>query len=325
MIRDEPLVSVIIPTYNSSAFVADAIRSAINQDYEPKEIIVVDDGSTDSTLEILKCFDNQEQIRVVTQVNAGAGAARNHGLKHAKGTYIAFLDSDDFWVPGKLRLQIEYLEEKPKVGAVSSKWLLWHADAGGRFLLPELPPVNKPFSTVPEDSGWIYTRLLLECRLLTSTLVLRRSVMEQVGGFDEDLVRGQDYDYWLRLSRASEIHKLDRELVLYRIHADNIAVKYPNVNYELTVVQKSVSRWGLTGPEGKTVPKNELQRHLGELCFSFGYWHWKRGSFRIAHGAFRRSLQYRPHHWKSWIYFGVSGLRSLMTRHEAVAVLAIQR
>ena len=323
MMQDKPLVSIIIPAYNSSAFVADAIRSAINQDYESREIIVVDDGSTDSTPAILKYFADQEQIRVVTQVNAGAGAARNHGLKHANGTYIAFLDSDDFWVPGKLRLQIEYLEEKPKVGAVSSKWLLWHADAGGRFLLPELSPVNKPFSTVPEDSGWIYTKLLLDCRLLTSTLVLRRSVVEQVGGFDEDLARGQDYDYWLRLSRLSEIHKLDRELVLYRIHADNIAVKYPNVNYELTVLAKSVSRWGLTGPEGITLPKNELQRHLSELCFSFGYWHWKRGTFRIAHRAFWQSLQYRPRDWKSWIYFGLSGLRSLVNKHEAVNGLPI--
>lgn len=321
--KELPLVSIIIPAYNSSAFVADAIRSAINQDYESREIIVVDDGSTDSTPAILKYFADQEQIRVVTQINAGAGAARNHGLKHANGTYIAFLDSDDFWVPGKLRFQIEYLEEKPKVGAVSSKWLLWHADAGGRFLLPELSPVNKPFSTVPEDSGWIYTKLLLDCRLLTSTLVLRRSVVEQVGGFDEDLARGQDYDYWLRLSRLSEIHKLDRELVLYRIHADNIAVKYPNVNYELTVLAKSVSRWGLTGPEGITLPKNELQRHLSELCFSFGYWHWKRGTFRIAHRAFWQSLQYRPRDWKSWIYFGLSGLRSLVNKHEAVNGLPI--
>src|SRR5215510_11775591 len=125
-----PLVSIIIPAYNSAAYIEEAIRSALEQDYEEKEIIVVDDGSTDSTPDILKSL--QEQIVVLSQVNAGAGAARNRGLKHAKGTYIAFLDSDDFWVPGKLRLQIEYLEEKPKVGAVCSKWLLWHADAGGR-------------------------------------------------------------------------------------------------------------------------------------------------------------------------------------------------
>jgi len=113
---ESPLVSIIVPVFNSSAYVAVALRSALEQDYENKEIIVVDDGSTDSTPEILKTF--REQIVVLTQVNAGPGAARNRGLKHARGTYIAFLDADDFWVPGKLRLQIEYLEQKPEIGAL---------------------------------------------------------------------------------------------------------------------------------------------------------------------------------------------------------------
>jgi glycosyltransferase involved in cell wall biosynthesis len=304
-----PLVSVIIPVYNAAAYVKDAVRSALDQDYEKKEIIVVDDGSTDSTPEILKSF--ADQIIVLIQTNAGPGAARNCGLKHAKGTYIAFLDADDLWVPGKLRLQIEYLEQNPEIGAAYSKWLLWHADAESRFLSPHLRPLKKPTSIVPHDSGWIYTNLLFECRLLTSTVVLRRSVMEQVGRFDEELRRGQDYDYWLRLSRVTQIHKLDHELVLYRIHGDNIAVKYPNHNYELMIVEKNVSRWGLTGPEGKTVPKDQLERHLGQLCFSFGYWHCKRGTYRIARDAFWKSLRYQPNNWKSWMYFVLCVSRSL--------------
>ena len=216
----QALVSIIIPVYNSSAYVQDAIRSALEQDYESKEIIVVDDGSTDSTPDILKSF--QDKVIVLTQSNAGPGSARNRGLKHAMGSYIAFLDSDDFWVPGKLRLQIEYLEQKREVGAVYSKWLLWHPDAAGRFSPLYLAPLKKRTTIVPEDSDWIYTNLLFECRLLTSTVVLRRSIMEAVGLFNEDLLRGQDYDYWIRLSRVTRIHKLDNELVLYRIHGDNI-------------------------------------------------------------------------------------------------------
>jgi len=304
-----PLVSVIIPVYNSAAYVQDAIRSALEQDYESKEIIVVDDGSTDSTPDILKSF--QDEVIVLTQSNAGPGSARNRGLKHAMGSYIAFLDSDDFWVPGKLRLQIEYLEQKREVGAVYSKWLLWHPDAEGRFSPLDLAPLKERSTIVPEDSDWIYTNLLFECRLLTSTVVLRRSIMEEVGLFNEDLLRGQDYDYWIRLSRVTRIHKLDNELVLYRIHGDNIAVKYPDHNYELMIVERNVSRWGLTGPEGKTVPKDQLERHLGQLCFSFGYGHCKRGTYRIAREAFWKALHYQPNHWKSWIYFGLTSLRSL--------------
>ena len=306
---ESPLVSIIIPVYNSSAYVADALRSVLAQDCENKEIIVVDDGSTDSTPDILKTF--QERIVVITQVNAGPAAARNRALKHAKGAYIAFLDADDFWVPGKLRLQIDYLEERREIGAVYSKWLLWHADAEGRFSPPRLPPLNRRTAIVPEDSGWIYTNLLLECRLLTSTVVLRRAIMQEVGLFNEELLRGQDYDYWIRLSRVTQIHKLNQELALYRIHGDNIPVKYPNHNYELMIVEENVSRWGLTGPEGKTVPKDQLERHLGQLCFSFGYWHCKRGTYRIARDAFWKSLRYQPNNWKSWMYFVLCVSRSL--------------
>ena len=316
--KNPPLVSIIIPVYNSAAYIADALRSALEQDYENKEIIVVDDGSTDSTPAILKSF--KEQIVVLTQVNAGPGAARNRALRHAKGTYIAFLDADDLWVSGKLRLQIEYLERRLEVGVVYSKWLLWHADAEGRFLSPQLPPLKKPTSIVPHDSGWIYTNLLFECRLLTSTVVLRSSVMEQVGRFDEALRRGQDYDYWLRLSRVTQIHKVDHELALYRIHGDNIAVKYPNHNYELMIVEKNVSRWGLTGPEGRTVPKDQLERHLGQLCFSFGYWHCKRGTYRIARDAFWKSLRYQPNNWKSWMYFVLCVSRSLAAMAKRAAM-----
>jgi len=315
--REFPLVSIIIPVYNSSAYIADALRSALGQDYENKEIIVVDDGSTDSTPEILRSFP--DQIVVLTQLNAGPGAARNRGLKHASGTYIAFLDADDFWVPGKLRLQIDYLEQNPDIGAAYSNWLLWHADGEGRFVSPSLPCLNKPTSIVPKDSGWIYTSLLFECRLLTSAVVLRRSVMEQVGRFDEDLLRGQDYDYWLRLSRISQIHKLDHELVLYRIHGDNIAVKYSNQNYELMVVEKNVALCGLRGPDGKSVSKKKLQRHLGQLCFSFGYWHCQRGTFRLARDALQKCLAYQPMHFKGWVYFVICLISGLCKSRRFVA------
>jgi glycosyltransferase involved in cell wall biosynthesis len=305
-----PLVSVIIPAYNSSAYIADAIRSVLAQDYDNKEIIVIDDGSTDSTPEILKSFG--DKTTVLTQANAGPGAARNRGLKHAAGTYIAFLDSDDVWVFRKLRLQIDYLQDNREIGAVYSNWLLWHADKEGQFVPPFVASVEKPAKLVQEDSGWIYSRLLFECRLLTSSVVLRRSLLERVGLFDETLRRGQDYDYWLRTSRLSQIHKLDLDLVLYRIHQNNIAVKYPNQNYELMIVKKNVSRWGLTGPDGRSVSQKHLERHLGELCFSFGYWHAKRGGFRIARRAFWESLKYQPFNLRGWVYLWLTAVRGLI-------------
>jgi glycosyltransferase involved in cell wall biosynthesis len=310
IIKTLPLVSVIIPAHNSSAYLADALRSALQQDYDNKEIIVVDDGSTDSTPRVLSSF--KDEITILRQANAGPGAARNRALKHANGHYIAFLDADDYWLPGKLRLQIAHLQEHREIGAVYSKWVRWCPDEDGKFSYPSLTDQIRSAAIVPQNSGWIYTDLLLECHLLTSAVMLRRGVTEQVGVFDEQLLRGQDYDYWLRLSRVTQIHKLDRELVLYRIHGDNIAGKYPNQNYELMIVEKSVARWGLSGSDGKAVPKKQLERHLSELCFSFGYWHCKRGTYRIAREAFWKALHYKPNHWKNWIYFALAALRNMV-------------
>jgi glycosyltransferase involved in cell wall biosynthesis len=310
MMKEQPLVSIIIPVYNSAAYIEDSLCSALEQDYENKEIIVIDDGSTDSTPTILRRFE--DRITILTQRNAGPGVARNHGLKYAKGTYVAFLDADDCWVPGKLRLQVRYLEQHPEVAAVYSRWMRWHPNTDGNFSYPTMPPLVPPSSIVSEDSGWMYSRLLFECRLLTSTVILRRSVIEEVGLFDEGLLRGQDYDYWLRLSRLSQIHKLDHELALYRIHGNNIAKKYPDRDYELIVVEKSLSRWGLTGPDAKTVSKRRLQHHLSQLCFSFGYWHCKRGSATVARDAFRKCIHYNPIHLKGWIYFVLSGIQAAL-------------
>jgi glycosyltransferase involved in cell wall biosynthesis len=308
MMKEFPLVSIIIPVYNSSAYLEDALRSALEQDYENKEIIVVDDGSTDSTPTILRSFE--DRITILKQTNAGPGPARNRGLKHAKGTYIAFLDADDWWVPEKLRWQVKYLQQHPEVGAVYSRWMCWYPNAEGSFSYPSMPPVVRSPSIVPEDSGSIYTRLLFECCLLTSTVLLRRSVVEEVGLFNEGLLRGQDYDYWLRLSRVSQIHKLDHALALYRQHEDNIVKKYPERNYELIVVENSIARWGLTSPDGMSVSQKKLKHHLSEICFSFGYWHFGRGTARIAGDAFRKCIHYNPLHLKGWIYLVLSGIRA---------------
>ena len=253
----------------------------------------------------------EDRITILTQNNAGPGVARNRGLKHATGAYIAFLDADDWWDREKLRWQVKYLEEHPEIGAVNCRWMRWYPNAEGKFSYPSMPPLLRFPSIVPEDSGWIYTRLLFDNFVNTSTIVLRRSVVEEVGLFNETLLRGQDYDYWFRLSRVTQVHKLDHALALYRIHGDNIAKKYPDHNYELIVVENNVSRWGLTDPDGTTVSMKTLQEHLGEICFSFGYWHYWGGTASIARDAFGRCVYYNPRYIKGWIYFILSGIGDL--------------
>jgi glycosyltransferase involved in cell wall biosynthesis len=268
---------------------------------------VVDDGSTDSTAEILHTFKGQ--ITVLSQKNSGPGAARNRGIKNAKGDYIAFLDADDYWAPGKLRLQVEYLEQHRDIGAVYSRWARWYPRPDGKFCCPSFPSLSRP-KLAQEDSGWIYTNLLFDSCLLTTTVVLRRSITERIGAFNEQLLRGQDYDYWLRLSRVTPIHKLDCDLALYRIHGDNIVKKYPNCNYGLMVLENNVARWGTTGPDGRTVSKRKLRYRFSQLAFAFGYWHSQHGTYKIARNAFMKSLKYQPMHMKSWMYFGLTAILS---------------
>lgn len=315
-------VSVIMPAYNTAHYIREAIDSVLEQDYPNKELIVIDDGSTDGTVEVLRSYG--DRITLLTQHNQGSAVARNAGLEAARGEYIAFLDSDDVWLPGKLRLQIEHLQRHPDVGMVYARWSVWKPEADGLF--PPLADLGKlngrasgddasaPQGLVPERSGWLYNRLLFSSLLHTITVLARREFVDTVGRFDPELKRGQDYDFWIRASRLTEIHQLDRVLALYRVHGDGCVKKWPHVNYEKVVVQKALQRWGLEGPDGTRTAPGAVRRRLADACFSFGYHHYWEGSPRLAVQAFGEAVARRPWHPNSWRYLFKSlikaGLRS---------------
>src|SRR5579864_8740685 len=115
-----PQVSVVIPAYNAARFLGDAIQSVLNQTYSNFEVVVVNDGSTDDTESVVRSFG--DRLFYVKQANKGVSAARNEGIKRARGQYVAFLDSDDVWLPTKLAEQIPFLEQNPEVGLVYSDW-----------------------------------------------------------------------------------------------------------------------------------------------------------------------------------------------------------
>lgn len=307
----QPLVSVIMPSYNTARYIGEAIDSVLSQDYPNKELIVIDDGSTDATVDIIRSYS--DRVRLITQRNQGAAVARNAGLDAAQGDYIAFLDSDDCWLPGKLRTQIDYLEQYPDIGMVYARWQVWKPELDGRFDMPAIaessdadrssPPI------VPERSGWLYNRLLFTSLLHTITVVARRSLIETVGRFDTELKRGQDYDYWIRASRAGEIHQLDRVFALYRVHGNGCAKKWPNENYELMVVEKALNRWGLTGPNGEITPTAAIRKRLADTCFSFGYHHYHEGDLRLAAQSFAQATIRHPVRPASWRYLAMSTLK----------------
>ena len=215
-----PSVSVIIPSFNASALLPDAIESVLRQSAGIPEIIVVDDGSTDATAEVVRQF--RARIHYIRQPNAGAAAARNSGISRATGQFIAFLDADDWWHPSKLEHQLRHLSSCSHCGAVYAHWCVCATPLDTQWqsaLKTTQDPQSCGVATV--HSGWLYHELLLDSVIHTSSVLFRRSTVDRVGPFREDLLRGQDLEYWLRASRQVQIHRLDAVLSAYREHGES--------------------------------------------------------------------------------------------------------
>jgi glycosyltransferase involved in cell wall biosynthesis len=200
-----PLVSIIIPTYNRSAAVSEAIDSVLEQTFKDREIIVVDDGSTDNTKELL-LLKYGDKIVYVYQANSGVSSARNTGIKTAKGKYIAFLDSDDIWLPDKMAKQIELFETLPdNVGLVYCSVI--HETQGQRTI------------RWARLRGDVFRERLLNddrAAIYIPSVMIRRECFEKIGLFDEFLRRAEDRDLYLRLTRNYLIDFIEKPLVLIR-------------------------------------------------------------------------------------------------------------
>jgi len=198
-----PQVSVIITTYNRAAMVAEAVESVLAQEMTDFELIVVDDGSTDETAERLSLFGSR--FTYYHQENTGVSAARNRGLEYSSAPLVAFLDSDDLWLPSKLRLQHTYMVEHPEVYICQTEEIWWR---NGRQVNPKKRH-RKP-------SGDIFRRSLDLCLVSPSAVMMRRELLEKVGYFDEDLPAAEDYDLWLRVSVEHSVPLLPDPLVIKR-------------------------------------------------------------------------------------------------------------
>ncbi len=216
-------VSVIIPTFNRSIYVLDAIRSVLDQSYENIEILVIDDGSTDGTKEELASLVEKGAIHYIYQENQGRSAARNRGISLATGNYLAFLDSDDLLESGTLIKQVEFLARNPEMGLVHggySKFDDSKKDLGYR---------NPSWF-----SGWIYPKLLLMWTTLLAipTVMVPRQVLNEVGGFDESLYIGEDLDLWRRIARRYPFGYIGQSLARIRVHAGNTSIDAIKATHE---------------------------------------------------------------------------------------------
>ncbi|MBF0546927.1 MAG: glycosyltransferase [Candidatus Riflebacteria bacterium] len=205
-------VSVVIPVFNRADLVSDAIKSAINQSYENIEIIVVDDGSTDLTGMVVQQFS---AVRYFWQENRGQGAARNKGILKSTGDFIAFLDSDDLWLPEKISRQVEFLHKNKQFGMVYSDCEYFEISESGN-------PIKKKVRVNPHQ-GWISKELFLENFIASCTPLVRREVFEECGVFNESaLLRcREDWEMWLRIASRFQIGYMPETLAKYRFHSEN--------------------------------------------------------------------------------------------------------
>lgn len=204
-----PKVSVIIPTYNRSQYLRNSIDSVLNQSYQDFELIVVDDGSTDDSKEVLSKFNGR--IRYFYQENMGVSAARNKGIREAKGEYIAFLDSDDTWAPEKLEKQMLLFKNKPEVSLQYSFARYKDNDLNYDDIRPRHVSKNL--------QDFLYGDTVLP----TPTVILRKYCLDKVGLFDEDLYGIEDYDLWLRIVREFNIDFISEVLADVNICSDNLS------------------------------------------------------------------------------------------------------
>ena len=192
------MISVVIPTYNRKDFVVKAIESVLNQSRKVGEIIVIDDGSTDNTAQLLKNF---HEITYIYQNNSGVSSARNSGIRASSGDWIAFLDSDDVWQVDKIALQKKFHEDNPHI-------LISHTD---EEWIRDNKKINKP-KKFEKFGGDIFERSLDYTTIGTSTLMVKKDIFDEVGVYDESLVACEDFDIFLRIAQKYEFGYLDKKL-----------------------------------------------------------------------------------------------------------------
>ena len=279
--RSTPSVSVVIPTYNVAPLIAETLKSVFAQTFTDFEVIVVDDGSDDAA-ELERALEPyRERVHYVRQENLGAGAARNRGVQEARGEFIAFLDSDDLWMPEYLEEQVRFLR--------ADGYDLAYADA---LLFGDSPIAGKTYmETAPSVGPVTFLSLVRnECNIITSGVVARRCVLVKVGLFNESLRNGQDFELWARLARNGARLAYQRKVLLrYRCREGSLSGDVMNrLTRETRVYRYIADNYDLTAAERAEVSRVlELQR--GAVDLATAKLNLLEGQFDEARSAFERA------------------------------------
>ena len=312
-----PTISVVVPCFNAERYIATAIESVLKQDWPSLEVIVVDDGSTDGSAERVRGLCRAHaNVRLFEQANAGVAAARNHGLRQASGEWIAFLDADDLWLPGKLQAQWSLLQSRPDARMAYTAWQVWESaePVPDTAYLTGLLAEAGCSARWSGPSGWIYADLLLDSEVWTSTVLTHRGVFDEIGVFDPSLRIGEDWDLWLRASRVTPILRVPRPYALYRMHPSNITRRAPDQNFTNVVISRALARWGYDSPDGSSASKAAVDSGLARSWSDFAGANLLAGHVtRARHGALM-ALRASPRHLSGWKMLAKTMLRSIIAR-----------
>ena len=255
-------VSVIIPTYNRAKKVCHAVSSVLDQTFTDFEIIVIDDASTDDTNERLRQYSNR--IKVISHSeNKGVSAARNSGINNAKGKYIALLDSDDYWLPEKLRIQIDFFNDNPDALICQAREL-W-IRKGKR-----VNPAKKHL----KPSGNIFIPSLKLCLVSPSAVMFRKSILDEVGMFDEEFPVCEDYDLWLRIAYKYPVYLIEQDLLVKEGGApDQLSASMHGMDRFRIKAMVNIYKKGVLNE----MQTKALVKELGKKCSVYGKGCIKRG------------------------------------------------
>jgi GT2 family glycosyltransferase len=319
------LVSVVIPTYNRAYCVAKTIDTALAQTHRQVEIVLVDDGSTDGTAQLIADrYGSDPRVRYIRQENAGVSTARNTGFAHARGEFVALLDSDDLWFPHKLAAQLAVFRAHPEVGMVWSD--MEAIDMQGRVLRPRyLKEMYSAYRHFPDDelfathtrlatldpelaqstgdadvrTGMVYSAMIMGSLVHTSTAVLRRERLEKVGGFNSELRRlGEDYDFHLRTCRLGPVGFVDLPTIQYtRGNPDRLTRSEHHLDAAINFLK--VIEPNIAQHRGEiTLSDSQLTDVLSEANFWIAEAAWERKRMDLVTKHLRLGLGYRPFAWR---------------------------
>jgi len=275
-------VSVIIPTYNRADLLKEAIDSVLEQTWREFEVIVVDDGSTDATGDAVRPYGGR--VRYVYKENGGPSSARNVGIREAKGTYVAFLDSDDLWEPEKLKVQMGFMLEHPEVKLTcTDSSLIGSGGKRERRLSRDLV-------------GNLFPLLYSNSFVRTSTVVMARECFQEIGYFDERYRSAEDYDLWLRVARRYPIAYLSRPLVRYRKQEDNVS--RDKLTLRLNALQILDSHY-----DPRVIPPSRYRMRISDLEIYCGRAYLRVGDLGKAREAFGRSWRLTPFRFRPFRYW----------------------